>query len=107
MTNQNEEIELETIERYYWVEQAQALERLENNEDFKKVILEGYFKDVALNQVSLLANEAIKRQGKRTDLMELLVAISTLQDHFHTIKNLGALAEDDLEQEIENEISGD
>jgi len=105
MTNQNEEIELETIERNYWVEQAQALERLERNEDFKTVILEGYFKDTALNQVSLLANDQIKRAGNRTDLMELLVAISTLQDHFMTIKNLGALAEDDLEQEIEDEIN--
>lgn len=96
----NNQDELETIENQYWVDQAQALARLEKNEDFKKVILTGYFKDKAIDGVSLLANDGIKRAGARGDVMETLVAISTLEDHLSTIKNLGAIAEDDLQDEF-------
>ena len=50
----------EELEEYnYWVGMRQALERLENGTpqpgDFKKVILEGYFKDRAVNTVSAMA----------------------------------------------------
>ena len=38
----------------------------------------------------MLASEYIKKQGKRGDVMEMLVAISQLQDFFITIKQLGA-----------------
>ncbi len=99
MTNQNEEIELEATEAQYWVTQKEALDRLEQNEDFKTVILDGYFKDRALDQVSLLGSEYIKRNGLRPEVMELLVAISTLQDHFATIKNLGGIAEQEIYDE--------
>jgi len=96
MNNQPTDVELEETERLYWVEQAQALERLEDNKDFQKVILDGYFKDRALDQVSLLGTEYIKQNGKRPEVMEILVAISTLQDHFATIKNIGAAVYDDM-----------
>lgn len=98
MTNQlAEEAQLEAVENQYWIDQAQALKRLEKNEDFRKVILDGYFKDRAVDGVSLLANEGIKKSGRRPDVMEQLVAISQLQDHFITIKNLGGIAQEDLE----------
>ncbi len=100
MTNQ-EEIELETAEAQYWVDMAKALENLEKNEDFKKVVLNGYFRDKALDGVSLLAVPAVKQAGERPEIMEDLVAISNLKYHFSMIKNLGSIAEDDA-----NEILG-
>ena len=78
-----------TVENSYWAGMWEALERLQNNPDFKKVILDGYFKDKAINGVSLLAVDGIKRQGLRGEIMEELVAISALQDFFITIENLG------------------
>lgn len=104
MTNQNEEIELETTEAQYWVQQKEALDRLEQNEDFKTVILDGYFKERALDQVSLLGSDYVKNNGLRPQVMELLVAISTLQDHFATIKNLGAIAEQERYEEETSDI---
>jgi hypothetical protein len=97
MTNQteNEEVELETREQTYWVRQFEALKRLEQNEDFKTLILTGYFTEAAARKVSLLARDDIKRSGARPDVMEALIAISHLQDHFITIKNIGSIAEDD------------
>ena len=97
MTNQ-EEVELEMVENQQWVSRYEALQRLEKNPDFINVISEGYIRDRALNGVSMLANEGIKRQGQRPDVMEMLVSVSNLQDYFKMLKNLGAIAKDDMEE---------
>lgn len=104
MINQNaaeNELTAEMLEEYnYYVGQKQALDRLETNPDFKKVILEGYFRDKAVNGVSLLATDYVRKNGLRAEIMENLVAISNLQDYFLTIKRRGTEPEDD---EIEDE----
>lgn len=97
MTNP-QEIELETVENHQWVSRFESLERLNKNPDFINVISEGYIRDRSLNGVSMLANDNVKRQGQRGDVMEMLVAVSTLQDYFKMIKNLGAIAKDDMEE---------
>ena len=81
----------------YWISMQEALERLHNNEDFKKVILEGYFKDRAVNGVSMLASGHVVDNGLRPQVMEDLIAISRLQDYFLTINNLGSITEEDEE----------
>ena len=87
-----------------WIEWAEALERLERNEDFKKVFLEGYLKERAVDAVSLLARGDIKANGKRPDVIEYLVGISQFEDFMHTVKTMGANAKQDLEMnEEENE----
>ena len=97
MNNQetNGSEELVTIDNSYWVEQHKALKRLEANADFKAVMLEGYFKDVAVNTVSMLANDYTRQQGLRGELFEKLVGISGVQDHFAMVHNLGTIAEDE------------
>ena len=94
----------------YWVEQAEALARLEKNADFQKVIKEGYFKDKAISGVSILATDQVKNSGKRTDVMEGLIAVSALQDHFQTIYAMGqaikAEAEGDDEEYEDTEVEG-
>lgn len=91
--------DLLTVENEYWVNLHNALERLEQNEDFKTVIKEGYFKDKAINGVSLLATDYVKKAGARGDLMEQLVAISQLEDYFATIHNLGTVPADSDDEE--------
>jgi len=93
------EDEILMIENQYWADMNDALERLERNEDFKRVILEGYFKDKAINGVSLLATDYVKQGGFRGEIMEALVAISQLEDYFATIKNLGTTPKDDESEE--------
>jgi hypothetical protein len=97
VTNQ-EEVELEMVETQQWVSRYEALQRLEKNPDFINVISEGYIRDRSLQGVSMLANEGVKRQGQRPDVMEMLVAVSTLQDYFKMLKNLGAIAKEDMEE---------
>lgn len=103
MTNQ-EEVELEMVETQQWVSRYEALQRLEKNPDFINVISEGYIRDRSLQGVSMLANEGVKRQGQRPDVMEMLVAVSTLQDYFKMLKNLGAIAKSDMDEEMGPEV---
>ena len=93
--------EILTVENEYWKLMWESLERLQKNDDFKRVILDGYFKDKAINGVSLLAIDGIKRQGLRGEIMEELVAISSLQDFFITIENLGTVPTIDEEEDGE------
>ena len=107
MNNQTTDKDLVEVENQYWIQQAEDLASLEQDPRFQRVILDGYFKDRALDAVSLLANDYVKSQGKRPEVMELLVGISTLQDHFGTIKNLGSVAKDDLLEAEGPEVEGE
>ena len=91
-------VELETKENLYWVQMAEALTRLERNEDFKKVIMEGYFKDRAINGVSMLAQPGVKDSGRRPDVMEDLIAISSLQDYLLLVHDMGSVPIDEDEE---------
>ena len=90
--------ELETVEVQYWVDMLESLERLEKSPDFKKVMLDGYIREKALDSVSLLANPAIKKRNERGDVMEDLVAISNLQYYLRMIHTMGSNGRQDLEE---------
>ena len=94
MNNLNDQQILE-VENRYWADMWSSLERLKENKDFQRVVLEGYFKDKAVNGVSLLAQDAIVAGGHRTAVMEDLIAISSLEDFFVTIENLGTMPTDE------------
>ena len=99
--NQAKDI-LETSDNSYAVMMYEALSRLHDNPDFQKVILEGYFKDEPIRITSLLATDYVRREGVRPVLMEKLVAISTLEDYFFTITQLGNVPEEE-DDEAEGE----
>ena len=90
--------DLETVEVQYWVDMLESLERLEKSPDFKKVMLDGYIREKALDSVSLLANPAIKKRNERGDVIEDLVAISNLQYYLRMIHTMGSNGRQDLEE---------
>ena len=95
--NQAKEV-LETTDNSYAVMMYEALSRLHDNPDFQKVILEGYFKDEPIRITSLLATDYVRREGVRPVLMEKLVAISSLEDYFQTIIQLGDVPDDEEDE---------
>lgn len=97
--NNLENQEVLTVSNTSHAEMKEALLRLHNNKDFQKVILEGYFKNKAVDGVSLLATDYVKRNGLRSEVMEQLIAISNLEDYFSTIINLGPATQEELEAE--------
>lgn len=90
--------DLETVEIQHWVDMLEALERLERNSDFQKVIIDGYIQSKALDSVSLLARPDVKKRGERTDVMEDLVAISNFQYFLAMVHRLGGSAKQDIEE---------
>ena len=88
----------------YWKNMKEDLESLHTDDRFKRVFLEGYFKDRAADCVSLLASTHIIENGLRPQVMEDLIAISKLQDHFMTITNLGGTTEEDEDVDTGSEV---
>lgn len=97
MTDSNLEAELETVDINGYLEMGEALLRLENNPDFKKVILDGYCGQSVKESVSLLATPAMNKN--RVNIMEDLIAASNLQYYFQMIKNFHAGAIQDSSDE--------
>jgi len=54
----------EAVMANHYKEQSDALNRLMEDKDFKKVIIEGYFKDEAIRLTGLLAHDEIRRQNR-------------------------------------------
>ena len=104
-TAEDMELTAAELQEYnYYVGMKQALDRLEANPDFKTVVLDGYFKDRAINAVGALASDNVRRGGHRPELMEELNAISMLQQYFITLKKMGAeMPEDDMDEDEEVE----
>lgn len=110
MSNQEENMELETVENEYYVEMGEALKRLRKNPDFQKVIEEGYLKEKALSSVSLLSVPSIKQRNERGDIMEDLVAISNLQYFLQMVEQFFEAAQDPVlsdDEEAEMEAARD
>ena len=96
--NQTEHVEDEreilTVENNYWVNLNNSLERLKANPDFQAVITEGYFKDRAINGVSMLC--APNSDGaKRKDLLDEFYAISNLTWYFKMIEHMGSVSDEE------------
>lgn len=103
MNGQPTPTDVENAEETYMQDMFKSLEILEKDPHFKRVILEGYFKNFAVDQTSMLASDYVRQRGARPEIMERLVAISQLQDYFITIKQLGAPV-DNYEDETEDEV---
>ena len=89
----------------YWKTMKEDLDSLHTDDRFKRVILEGYFKDRAVNGVSMLASNHVVDNGLRPQIMEDLIGISRLQDYFLTINNLGTPTEEDEEDmDMDSEV---
>lgn len=68
------------------VDFGKALERLYNNKDFKRVIVEGYFKDEPIRLVQLLSAVDMQTPDKQQSIMQQMVGIGQLQQYFNVIK---------------------
>ena len=96
--NQTEHVEDEreilTVENNYWVNLNNSLERLKANPDFQAVITEGYFKDRAINGVSMLCAPNSDGNTKK-DLLDEFYAISKLKWYFKMIEHMGSVNDEE------------
>lgn len=79
----------------------EALKRLDANKDFKMLVREKYLRDSVLDNFSLLAHPAIKKNGERPDVMEEMVAKSNFNLFLLNIEQTGKyLTEQDNAEEV-------
>jgi len=75
------------------VELSEALERLEQNADFKRVVTDGYLNESVKGIVMTLA---YANEMQLKDRLNKLIGISNLQMYFAGIKGQGAQAKEAL-----------
>ena len=74
------------------VEESNALERLRNNKDFKKVILDNYFKEEAVRLVHLKADPSMQSVDSQKSIVAQMDAIGAVSQFLTHILQRGALA---------------
>lgn len=89
---------------------GESLTRLFSNRDFKKVILDGYFKDEAVRLVHLLSDPNTQSPESQVSLQKQMHAIASLRDYLRLIEQrtsqaLKGIAFD--EQMLEELTAGD
>ncbi len=75
-----------------FVEMDKALERLESNADFKKIIVEGYLEKEAVRLVHLKGNAAMQTPERKASILAQIDAISGLLQYFQTISQQASMA---------------
>ena len=80
---------------------AQAMERLENNSDFKEVFTENYLKNEAYRLVGLLSDASInmgnEKDKHREEIEERMIGIARFQEYVRTVYLISDQAEKTLE----------
>lgn len=90
------------------IDLAKSLDKLFNNRDFKKVIVDGYLRDNAIRLVHLKAEESMQSEEHQRKLDKQIEAIGQLNNYFTTIYQLAQIAESSLqadEQTLEELLS--
>jgi len=79
------------------VELMKALDRLWDNPDFKKVILNDYMKEEPARLVTLRAAPQMADPERQDSLLRALDSIGYLDLHFNSIRQMGMMAENEID----------
>lgn len=93
------EIEDNIKEARKTVELGHSLERLFNNRDFKKIVLEGYFRDEAIRLVHLKGDPAVQSAESQAAIIRSMEAISELSNYFRNVRHQVMLAEKSIQSD--------
>ena len=74
------------------VEVGEALERLRNNRDFKKVMLEGYFEQEAIRLVHLKSDQNVQSPDMQKSIIAQIDAIGAVSQYFGTVMHKASIA---------------
>lgn len=79
------------------VELNSMLERLKLNRDFKKLILEGYFRDEAVRLVHLKADPSMQTPQRQESIVGQIDAIGALSSYLHMVAYNAQIASKGIE----------
>jgi hypothetical protein len=81
------------------IETNTALQRLFENRDFKKVILENYFKDESVRLVHLKASPTMQTEQHQKAILGSMDAIGALLQYFTIIEQQARLARRSIDED--------
>ena len=81
------------------VEMGNALDRLRSNKDFRRVVLDGYFKDEAIRLVMLKADTKMQSIESQASIVKQMDAIGSFNQYLTTVMQLSAQAERSIESD--------
>ncbi len=94
MTNpQIAQVELTIEEAKEHIQKMNALIKLSNNANYKKIFLEGFFEDYAIQQVMLKSDPSQQRAEDQETIINNINSIGSLRIHLHGIMQQGRVAE--------------
>lgn len=79
------EIEVSMEDAKAYIEAGDAMNRLRDNKDFQKIILEGYFKEEAIRLISLKADHLMRAPEDQEFLIKCMDGIGCLQNYIRTV----------------------
>lgn len=97
MSDDIQKVELSIEEARKYVEQRDAALRLADNRDFKKLVVEGYFKEEAARLTGLLGERGENLPFAREDIIADLSAIAAFQRFMRQIVMKGDIMEKEIE----------
>lgn len=74
------------------LELARSLERLRNNKDFQRIIMQGYLKDHMASQIQASVSEGFDSEARK-DLVASAQATAYLIEYFQTIERFASQSE--------------
>lgn len=87
--NQIEQIELDINTAKERIANAEALQRLHQNKDFRSLILDKYFVQEASRAVLLKADPSVKGKEEQRQIRDFMIGIGQLRQWFGTVYGLG------------------
>lgn len=99
-------IESSIKEAKVMVEKGKALERLMNNQDFKKIITVGYLETAAIQLVLMKAQANMQNEVNQRDINKQIDSIGSLNEYFEEIRHQSSLAATSIlnDEETRDEI---
>jgi len=83
------------------IEMHKALERLHENEDFKMVVMDGYFEKESKRIYDMLTIPSNLKREQLDNLMDMMTSIRNFKGYFKTLILNAAMAPEELESEYE------
>lgn len=105
-SNQIQQVEVSLEQARKVVAFGEAIRRLENNPDFRKVILEGYFKDEAVRLTMLTAEMNLKPEAREA-VMHGIRAIAECRQFLQNRVAFSDMAAKEIEDFLEMQVEED
>ena len=96
-----EAVEREIAQAKVTVQFGAAVEKLKANAEFKKVVLDGYFRDEAVRLVHLKGDPAMQTEESQDSIVKAIDAIAGFSGYLNTALAMARMAEKSLESNEE------